>query len=224
VNAVQEAYELRCEWGLEGLRHAAPGCDAVVVVDVLSFSTAVDVAVGNGATVKPALWKPGGERSLDKYSLSPASLRNVPAGTELVLPSPNGGTLCLSAGAIPTFTACLRNAPAVAAWLAGRAARVAVIPAGERWEDGTLRPAIEDWLSAGALLRALSGKRSPEAEMAVAVFEACRGDLLSTLTGCESGRELVERGFACDVALAAEFGVSTAVPLLAGGRFVDAVR
>jgi 2-phosphosulfolactate phosphatase len=193
-----------------------------VIVDVLSFSTAVDIAVANGATVQPGLWKPGAQRSLEKYSLSPASLRTIPAGTDLLLPSPNGATLCLSTGTIPTFAACLRNAPAVAAYLSGRATRVAVIPAGERWEDGTLRPSIEDWLGAGAVLAGLTGSRSPEAEMAVAAFESFRGDLLRVLLSCGSGVELVERGFKCDVELAVEYGISGAVPVLSGGRFVNA--
>ena len=34
-----------------------PASDAIVVVDVLSFSTAVDVVVGNGAHVLPCRWK-----------------------------------------------------------------------------------------------------------------------------------------------------------------------
>jgi 2-phosphosulfolactate phosphatase len=217
----QSEYDLRCEWGLQGMLHLAPASDAVVIVDVLSFSTAVDIAVANGASVQPCRWKddPSAPRSLDRYSLSPTSLRTIPAGTPLVLPSPNGSTLSLSAGTVPVFTACLRNASAVAAYLAKTAARVAVIPAGERWEDGTLRPCLEDQIGAGAVLSPLPGTRSPEAEMAVAAFEYFRGDLLRALLRCGSGRELVDRGFACDVELAAEYGVSVAVPMLRDGRF-----
>jgi len=55
--------------------------------------------------------------------------------------------------------------------------------------------------------------------MAVAVFERFRGDLRGALLQCGSGRELVERGFACDVELAAEYGVSGAVPMLREGSF-----
>ena len=226
---------LRCEWGLPGLRHLAPSSDAVVVVDVLSFSTAVDVALARSATVWPYPWKddsaalfaaekgallagrrgdPGG------YSLSPASLRTIPAGTSLVLPSPNGSTLSLGAGRLPVFTACLRNAPAVAEFVGRAAARIAVIPAGEQWPDGSLRPSLEDWIGAGAVLSMLSGRRSPEAEMAAAAFAHFRHDLPRALRDCESGRELIDRGFACDVDLAAEFGVSSAVPQLMEGRFV----
>ena len=41
----QAEYDLRCEWGMQGLLALAPDSDAVVIVDVLSFSTAVDIAV-----------------------------------------------------------------------------------------------------------------------------------------------------------------------------------
>ena len=45
------AATLRCEWGLEELLALRPFCDAVVIVDVLSFSTAADIALSNGAAV-----------------------------------------------------------------------------------------------------------------------------------------------------------------------------
>jgi len=40
----QTAYRLRCEWGLRGLRELAPVSDVVIIVDVLSFTTALDIA------------------------------------------------------------------------------------------------------------------------------------------------------------------------------------
>ena len=96
-----------------------------------------------------------------------------------------------------------------------------MIPAGERWKDGSLGPGLEDWIGAGAVLSMLSGSRSPEAQLAVAAFERFRGDLRRALLGCGSGRELVEAGFCCDVELAAEYRVSPAVPMPAGDRFID---
>jgi 2-phosphosulfolactate phosphatase len=232
----QAEYDLRCEWGLQGLLNLSAISDAVIVVDILSFSTAVDIVVAKGAFVLPYRWKDdsaaqfaeekhaciaAGRRSHVAYSLSPASVRAIPPGTALVLPSPNGSTLCLSANNIPTFTACFRNAPAVAAHLERSAARVAVIPAGERWGDDTLRPCLEDLIGAGALLSLLAGSRSPEAELAVATFERFRGDLAGVLSRCGSGKELIEKGFYRDVELASEYGVSSAAPILAGDRFVD---
>ena len=232
----QAEFDLRSEWGLPGLSRLTPGSDAVVIVDVLSFSTAVDIAVANGASILPCRRNhdsaarfaaekrallAAGRAAPGGYSLSPASLRSIPAGTLLVLPSPNGAALSLHAGGVPAFTGCLRNAPAVARHVSRLGARIAVIPAGERWDDDTLRPAWEDLIGAGAVLSQLPGKRSPEAELAVAAFERFRPNLYQALSDTGSGRELRERGFACDLAIAAEYAVSSAVPFLAVDRFID---
>jgi hypothetical protein len=53
----QQAFMIRCEWGACGVAHLVPESDAVVIVDVLSFSTCVDIAVGNGAIVYPYRWQ-----------------------------------------------------------------------------------------------------------------------------------------------------------------------
>ena len=100
-------------------------------------------------------------------------------------------------------------------------ALVAVIPAGEQWSDGALRPCVEDWIGAGATLPALPGRKSPEARLAVAVFERFRDDLERVLPECSSASELIERGFAEDVAIAAHVGSSTAIPILRGDRYIN---
>jgi len=232
----QAEYDFRCEWGLAGANVLGPISDVVIVVDVLSFSTAVDIAVARGAAVLPYGWRdrPAEEFAASKgawlaaprsshggYSLSPASLLSIPAGAALVLPSPNGSTLCLHTGRVVTFTACLRNSAAVAARARECGRHIAVIPAGEQWSDGSLRPGIEDWIGAGAVLAELRGGLSPEAEAAVAAFERHRRNLHDVLMRCGSGRELVARGFARDVELAAEWGASGAAPVLREDRFVD---
>jgi len=232
----QAEYDLRCEWGPHGLRSLLPTSDVVAIVDVLSFSTAVDIAVANGASVLPYRWKDNTARQFadengallatdrsapGEYSLSPASLRSITAHTALVFPSPNGSVLCLSTKGAPTFTACLRNAPAVARRISKVGSRIALIPAGERWSDDTLRPSLEDLIGAGAVLSELPGKPSPEAELAVATFERFRRNLYDAVSRCGSGRELIEKGFACDVRIATEYSVSSSVPVLADGRFID---
>jgi 2-phosphosulfolactate phosphatase len=232
----QARYDLRCEWGLQGVLALAPSADAVIVVDVLSFSTAVDIAVSRGASVLPYRWNDdsaaefaarkgallASRRSAQSgYSLSPASLETIAPSVSLVLPSPNGSTLCLNTEGTPAFTACLRNAPAVAKKISRMFVHIAVIPAGEGWSDGSLRPALEDLIGAGAVLSGLPGKLSPEAQQAVAAFEHFRHRLPDAISECGSGRELLERGFARDVELAAEYSVSATVPILAGDRFVD---
>jgi 2-phosphosulfolactate phosphatase len=91
--------------------------------------------------------------------------------------------------------------------------------AGERWPDGSLRPAFEDVVGAGAIIHHLAGTKSPESLLAEAAFLAMREDLHSALQACSSGKELIERGFEGDVTLAAELNVSSSVPVLVDGVY-----
>ena len=131
----------------------------------------------------------------------------------------------MSLAAAPTgavvLAGCLRNARAVAEAAQRAGGTFNVIPAGERWRDGSLRPALEDALGAGAILSCLPGPRSPEAEAAVAIFERYRDDLVTTLDACGSGRELDERGHPDDKFIAGQLDVSCCVPRLDAIAFVD---
>ena len=115
---------------------------------------------------------------------------------------------------------CLRNARAVARAAQRLGSTFNVCPAGEQWPDGSLRQSVEDWLGAGAILRLLPGVKSPEAAAAIASFESAQNNLREVLEASSSGRELVERGFAQDVELAAQVNVSEHVPKLEGRSFV----
>lgn len=223
-----------------------------MIVDVLSFTSSVDVALGRGATVLPYRWHDGGEHDLAAaegalvagsgeaaaWTLRPATLVDLPAGTRLVLPSPNGSALSFGAaeaGAGVVLAGCLRNASAVAAAALGLVGGpdgdgvLSVIAAGERWHGhtGPLRVALEDQLGAGAILAALPdavlADATPEAVAAADAFRAAsaRG-LAGVLHGCASGLEKAERGFAADVDLAADHDASTVVPRLVGPAYVDA--
>jgi 2-phosphosulfolactate phosphatase len=232
----QSGFDVGCEWGENRIRHLAPGADAVVIVDVLSFSTCVEIANSRGAIVFPYRWKDesasafaisvnaelaGARRAGDGYSLSPASLINISAGTRLALPSPNGSALSLATGTTPTLTACLRNCRAVATAAAKYGPRVAVIPAGERWDDGSLRPAFEDWVGAGALISHLKGSLAPEAGAALSAYLNVKPDLKHMLKQCGSGRELIERGFELDVEIASELSVSECAPTLVDNAYLN---
>lgn len=232
----QSAYRIRFDWGLAGLRACAPGADAVVIVDVLSFCTAVDVACSRGAEVLPYRGPDdgaadfaaehgavlAGRRGRSGYTLSPVSLRAIPAGTRLVLPSPNGSALSVLAaelGVTRVYAGCLRNAGAVAE-VVQDAGTVAVIAAGEHWPDGALRPAAEDLAGAAAILAGLDGVGcSPEVAVAVAASQAG-----APLTETISGRELAGAGFVLDVVIAAESKVSRTVPVLVDGERYVAQR
>jgi 2-phosphosulfolactate phosphatase len=153
--------------------------------------------------------------------LSPASLRNLPPEYRLVLPSPNGAALSFSVDHPTVLAACLRNATAVAQTAASLGSTVAVIPAGEMWPTGELRPSLEDWVGAGAVIATLSGSHSPEAMLAAAAFGHFREDLPQLLRESGSGKELIERGFGLDIEIAAELNVSTNVPRLVNRAFVS---
>ena len=57
--------------------------------------------------------------------------------------------------------------------------------------------------------------------MAIATFARFRQNLGAALFRCGSGKELVERGFALDVELAAEYAVSRVAPMLKSEQFID---
>lgn len=235
----QQEFDIRCEWGEHGVSILAPISDVVIIVDVISFSTSVDIAVSRGALVYPYSWRDetalayaasigavlaGSKRIKTGYSLSPESLINIPSGTRIVLPSPNGSTLSLLAKPTPVLTGCLRNAQTVALAAGKYGRKIAIIPAGERWkDDGSLRPAFEDLVGAGAIISHLPGRRSPEAQMAAAAYGEVKFDLYHVLTQCSSGKELIERGFENDVVLASELNVSECAPVLIDDVYVKAV-
>jgi len=260
----QDPYGVRCEWGAQGaaaLSGPASGSAAVVVVDVLSFTTSTSVAVERGIAVFPHPWHDSaaeyarsvdarvavGRRHVDAghpWSLSPTALLRAPHTPRLVLPSPNGSTIAAAASGL-VVAACLRNATAVGQWLSGQgygtpSRPVLVIPAGERWPDGSLRPSLEDGLGAGAVIAAfastmdpptpspspsplLSPSLSPEAAWLRAAYLGTP-DVAAAVRESASGRELIRSGFADDVDIAVELDASTVVPVLTDGAFRPAPR
>ncbi|HEX2275876.1 MAG TPA: 2-phosphosulfolactate phosphatase [Candidatus Tectomicrobia bacterium] len=231
----QAAFDIRCEWGENGVARLAPVSDVVIIVDVLSFSTCVEIATARGALVFPYRWRDASaaefarsigaelastQRGGGRYSLSPTSLVSVAQNTRLVLPSPNGASLTLKTGTTPTLAGCLRNCRAVAQAAMQYGRRIAVIPAGERWPDGSLRPAVEDLIGAGAIISHLHEAYSPEAHTALASYQSASRALGDMLKHCGSGRELIARGFEDDVRLAAELDVSGCVPVCVQGAYV----
>ena len=247
----QLPFTVRFEWGLDGARAVASGADLAVVVDVLSFTTCVSVAVDRGAMVFPYPWKDAGAEDFAAHhdaqlagprgggglSLSPSSLRDARTLSRVVLPSPNGSYIAHElAREIPLIAAVsLRNAAATADWVASELppdAVVAVIAAGELWPGGSLRPALEDQIGAGAFIAGLAaagrggftpedGREgfAPEADAAMAVYNAAEPRLHEVLRGCSSGRELIGAGYADDVEIAGELDAGTTVALLRDGAF-----
>ncbi len=231
----QSEFDCRCEWGENGVTQLALISDVIVIVDILSFSTCVEIANSRGVTVFPYQWNDQSAHAFaiskraeladrrdsgSRYLLSPASLTQIPLNARLVLPSPNGSSLSLKTGVTPTLTGCLRNSRAVAIAASRYGKHIAVIPAGEKWQDGSLRPSFEDLIGAGAILSHLKGRLSPEAQSAVAAYQSAQPNLKSLLRHCSSGKELIEKGFEPDVDLAIELNVSDRVPTLVNGAYI----
>jgi 2-phosphosulfolactate phosphatase len=212
----------------------APIRDVLIIANVLSFSITVEIATGQGAIVFPYRWKDetaydfavtvnaevADKGSRNCYSLSPTSLLNLPSAIRLVLPSPNASTLSLPAGATLTIAGCFRNCEAVATSAMNKGSNIAVIPAGESWEDGTLRPCVEDLVGAGAIISFLQGTISPEAKIAVGAFEKAAGDIFDSLKSCSSGKEKISRDEENDIKLVTQLNMSSCVLILSNGAFV----
>ena len=225
------------EWGPTGA--TAVAADVTVVVDILSFTTTVTIAVDRGMTVLPLAWKDdravayaaardavlavGRLEALDPpggISLSPAAMVSAEAGPaqRIVLPSPNGSRIAfaLAETGASVVAASLRNATAVAGHLATlirSGATCAVVAAGERWPDGSLRPCVEDLWGAGAVIAGLTDLgvtgHSVEARVAEAAFRAVRPRIGTELAACAGGIELDAAGFAADVEVAGQLDVTS---------------
>lgn len=212
----QSTYQVRLEWGVDGLSRLAPA-DVVVVVDVLRFSSSVADAVASGAEV-PLEGAVGWSR--------------------------NGAVVAAAAAAVDETTVLLgslRNAGAVARAVVSLQSRrqartsVAVIAAGEADAAGVVRFAVEDQLGAGAVIDALTDlgidHTAPDAAVAAEGFRALRRALRHMVSASGSAREIADGVPATarmtdagipptSVAAAAELDALDTVPILRDGVFV----
>lgn len=200
----QSRYQVRFEWGAEGIDRLATA-DIVVVVDVLRFSSTVAARVAGG--------------------------QSVPLDQAAHAVSRNGAAVANRAGDALIVLGCLRNAQAVAravlAYQHDRGARtsIAVIAAGEReGRDGPVRFAVEDQLGAGAIIDALGqlgiDHTSPEAAITGEAFRGLRPALRHLLTASGSGQELIDGDRRDEVLAASVLDDLDVVPVLRAGAFV----
>lgn len=210
----QSRYQVRLEWGDDGLARLA-AADVVVVVDVLRFSSTVTTRVAAGGAVPL-------DAAAHAVSLNGAATSRAAAALD---PAPI------------VLLGCLRNASAVAEAIADeqrrRGARTSIaliaggelVPADAGAAARTARRfAVEDLLGAGAIVDALGVRgidhTSPEAAAAGEAFRGLRAARRHLLAASGSGQELAERGAHDEVRAAAELDASTAVPVLREGVFV----
>lgn len=244
----QSPYNCRLEWGKRGAREASERGDIVVVVDVLSFSSTVVSALRSGAIIFPYPPDLDGKMYADSIgaeyilgraeaarkgrpTLSPMTFNEENKNKQYVLSSLNGAYCSWIASKVPALLiGSLLNASAVAV-MADKlqqetGAAITVVPCGEVWNqalenEDRLRPSIEDYLGAGAILTELSGEKSPEAEVCAGAFKSSVNRLKDLIWDCGSGRELRERGYGEDVRFCSKLNVTDIVPIMKHGRFIE---
>ncbi|OCA87524.1 2-phosphosulfolactate phosphatase [Bacillus sp. FJAT-27225] len=242
----QSGYSIRVEWGRKGARDAAGRGDIVIVVDVLSFSSTVVTALHHGCSIYPypphldgKLYaeKIGGEyilgraeaAKISRATLSPVSFNSTHKGRKFVLTSLNGAFCTWVAEQVPALLiGSFLNLSSVAKVANNikqeTRSAITVIPCGEQWNDSrehedSLRPSIEDYLAAGAIVSLLEGEKSPEALVCEGAYSQQRDNISNLIWESGSGRELREKGFEADVTHCSRIDVYTEVPLLRNGHF-----
>ncbi|TFD93577.1 2-phosphosulfolactate phosphatase [Jeotgalibacillus sp. R-1-5s-1] len=243
----QHGYEIKLEWGRRGAREAAERGDIIIIVDVLSFSSTVTAAMNVQATIFPYPPSQDGKRYAKEKdaeyilgraeaakrglpTLSPVTFGSEHANKRFVLSSLNGAHCTWLAADVPALLiGSLRNAAATA-----KAANelqmklrkdITLVPCGEQWNqplqhEDSLRPSIEDYLGAGAILAGLTGRISPEAALCKMAFEHGKSELGELIFECGSGRELRERGFEADVHYCSQLNADNVVPILNKDHFI----
>ena len=238
----QSPYQCRMDWGIRGVEEASNRGDIIIIVDVLSFSSAVINALHNGVIIYPFprvgeinefAKLVGGEvcileraraRELGLPSLSATSFNETHKGQKFILSSINGATCVKAATKSSTIiVGGLLNVFSVAE-VANKIQKenninITVIACGERWnslnnETRDLRPSIEDYLGAGAILELLNGTKSQEAKVCINAYKSSKQEIEELITDSSSGRELLNMGFPEDVRFSCQLNLFKDVPLL----------
>jgi 2-phosphosulfolactate phosphatase len=225
--------QVHVEWGVTGARQAAERGDAVVIVDVLSFSTEVVMAAADNLTC--LVYSDAEVEAMGGIDAAAAALGARPhwrfahagparaeagaagAGQRVLFRSANGAAVTRAAGPAPeVLIGCLRNARACAGRLerllaAAAARRATIIACGATaGQERRFRPALEDWLAAGRIAACLAGRGlvlSPEAHAAALAWPG-RGMLAS----CAAASAMTEAGLGEAVEMALAIDSTDAVP------------
>ncbi|GAA1844536.1 2-phosphosulfolactate phosphatase [Agromyces salentinus] len=220
TNALGQAkYQVRFDWGVAGAHRIAPGAHVVVLVDALPTTTQAVLAAERG----------------EAYDLSGRDDRQGEAGVDAAGTEAAALAEALAASEAVVLAASLRNREAVARRvLALQEARgermfVAVVAAGERGgadapsPDAGIRFAIEDQLTAGAVIDALMrlgiDHTSPEAAVACAAFEGLQHAAVHLIGASGSGVALTDAGRRAEARQATQRDVTDVVPVLRDGVF-----
>ena len=156
--------------------------------------------------------------------MSATSFNESHKGKRYVISSINGATCVKEANENNyIFIGCLLNASAIADVVnkiqKDKYLNITVIASGERWSGSKdelrdLRPSIEDYLGAGAILELLDGTKSPEAKVCIGAYKNSKPELDELIFDSSSGRELSNMGFPEDIKFCSQINVFKEVPIL----------
>ncbi|HPT94158.1 MAG TPA: 2-phosphosulfolactate phosphatase [Microbacteriaceae bacterium] len=244
----QSNYQVRFDWGIDGLARLEPA-DVIVVVDVLRFSTAATRAIeaGREIVLRPELSRNGApiahaarEHAARGATVLIGCLRNRGAIADAIVAEQHARGGRMSVVVIAAGERAARRTPLP--MLLG----ASVPQPGQHAEGGDENPehgghdpqgvdqerdaaqlprfAVEDLLGAGAIIDALITRGidhcSPEASVAAEGFAALQHGLGHLLGASGSGRELAAAGLDGDVAYASALDASSAVAVLRDGVLV----
>ena len=167
-----------------------------MIVDVLSFSHLRRRGrVARVPAVLPYRWKDESAADFAKRQNAdsgrqPTAAKRLLALADVARVGPGGNAsgaslaqrreaeLCRRGRSAPPWPGACETPRAVARFVEAQNRAVAVIACGERWnDDDSLRPAWEDLVGAGAVIDALSGSCSPDAQAACDAFLGAKAEI-----------------------------------------------
>ncbi len=235
------------DWGVHGVKQAVKKGDIIIIVDVLSFSTSVAIAVKNSAFIFPALSNEDAVNIKDQFnteisvkrnevpskgnfSLSPATYYEIEPETKIALLSPNGATCTKQVdNSQSVFCGALVNCSTVAEAAFNEAVKqnsnITVIACGERLK-GTddiykIRMAVEDYLGAGAILSKIPLPKTAESIVCENAYGKLVNHVPDLIWKCESGVELREINFGNDIHIATNLNSIPVAPVYRNGFYQD---
>ncbi len=207
MKSVEPKFDIHCCWGFKLEENVISSYDVCIIVDVLSFSTSLDLLL---QSKEPAKTIVGASQLLG--GISPK---------KLIIPSPVGLPQRLKLYKKPVLAGCLRNARAVARMAFQLGNSVLVIPMGDKISNEEFKTCSEDFIAAGAIISYMKGSRSPESKAAQDIYNTSKNDISAMVKLSISARQMMLKGFATEVDAACQFNKSKHVPLLDKGMLVD---
>ncbi len=207
---MRDAYELKLDWGIEGVKKAMARKDNIVIIDMMSYSSTIVTAISKGFVVEPT-----GDKTTRTpgYRNSPSVfLKNEP--TRVKLTSSNGGRLVNaaldSAGCVVLGS--ILNAKATADYIGSQNHDTTLIAAGEindditkyRTDEEHIRSAenelfaLEDYLGAGAIASFSKMKKTLACKEAELRFKDAEHDIHGALKETSGHNWLTENEPATD--------------------------